>query len=274
MFNTYDTYLIDLPHVDEDLSNRFIRSTTVATPKIKDGLIYTPYYSRLFDLNRLINSIRPYIDDIVKSRKIDDLADYSDHTVFDFSTKSFEGSNKVKTGYVGNKDIKSNSLNLFNCNNITYRWIDSFVNEEKIIVKLPTCETKAVIDYLYIMCSLFKSVKILKHKNDLWFLDSFHIICSGPVKTKINNMRKVSTEKLTNKTNISSANIISNIPHDFLVSEFLSIRVESPKFLEQWEDFHMFMYNKIYSYTTNLLKSIEQKNINNPYQDILKMPYM
>lgn len=265
--------MVTLHHIDEDLSNKFIRSTTAAIPKIKDGMIYTPYYSRLFDLNRLINSVKPYIDDIIKCRKVDDLSHYNNHKIFDFSTKSFEASNQIKTGYVGNKDIKSNALNLFNPNNVTYRWIDSFVNEEHIVVKLPTCETKAVIDYLYIMSSLFLSVKIVKHKADLWFLDSFHVVCSGPIKSRITNMRKVSTEKLTNRTSMSPANIITNIPHDFVVSEFLSIRVDMPKFLQQWEDFHIFMYNKIYSYTTNILKSIDQKNINNPYQDILKLPY-
>lgn len=254
----FDTYVVQLPYVESDISDKLIRSNSVAQPKIMDDMIYAPYYSRLFDLNRKINSIKPYLDDIMKSRSTTDLDNYNGYKIIDLSTSAFMISDQIKSGYVGNKDIKKNAINLFNPNNINSNWLSTFVDEKNLLVKLPTCETKAVIDYLYIMSSLFKSVKLIKHKHDIWFIDSFLVECSDPVKHKINNINKMINLKKHEK---------------YHISEILSFRVDSELFLKQWRDFHMFMYNKIYAYTTILLNSMDKKSINNPYQDILKKPY-
>jgi hypothetical protein len=269
--NNFATYKVSLPFIDEDLSSRFSRVNSLASPTVQSGMLYIPSYTKLFDVNRNVNVLRPYIDDIKKARKTDDVSEYNGYHVFDYSAKDFD--NATKMGYIGNKDIRGNAINTMNTKLINYSLIDTFVAEPKILVKLPTCESKAIIDYLYIMSSLFQSTQLIKHEKDYWFQDSFILLCHSPIKPKINSIRKVSTEMLTKRTNMNPSNILASIPHSMPVSSFLSFDVDHQEFISAYLDFHKYLCLKVYSYLSRLLMSSQTKSINNPHQEILKANY-
>lgn len=140
-----------------------------------------------------------------------------------------------------------------------------------VMLKVPTFASRAMTEYVYILSTLFKTLRVTKHKSSFWFTDSFIITAQGPLTHNINNFKNLIGTQLASEVELKKR-IITLTKDKLSGKRFTHLLVDQIPldFIQQWNKFRNQVRDEIYRYHKLVKMSVDSNNTINDYQIFLR----
>jgi len=253
------------------------------------GVSYMPFYSTHYPIVQAPEGLL-FLEDIMQDNPDEESLHILEHMPQDVINaepfvKSYCESKKLtiesfkKSEYrKSTSEIRGPILYSFNPNMISMQMLDFVVDITKprsnistIILAVPTVVSRAVMDYVYLITSMYKKVKLVKHANSFWFKDSFCIIASEP-SANISSIRNTIGQQLKSSKEKQFTLTFDHFSKNVKFTKLIDGEYCDSQFFKDWNAFRTEVSTEVVRFAMILNLSIKSASILNKYQSMLKKP--